>query len=568
MRYQIAIILLFFVMSFLKAQPAAVNNTLRGKVICGYQGWFNCYGDGSPVNAWRHWSAGSLRLPDTKPAKGSLTFEAWPEVSEYPDECLYPTAFAPLGNGEPSRLYSSAHSKVIDLHFSWMQQYGIDGVALQRFLGETKTNVYRRQRDSIAVNIMKASKKYGRIFYLMYDMSASDTAFFQNDLLHLENDLPIFTSLNYVHENGKPVICLWGFGFTHRPDEPLKSKAIIRWLHDKGYYVIGGVPTNWRTGTVDSYADYESVYKAFDMLSPWSVGRFKTLTEADTFRIKYLEPDLAYCKSHHLAYQPVAFPGFAWSNWNGGKPNMITRDKGDFMWHQIYNIKASGNDNLYIAMFDEYDEGTAIAKMADSYLSVPSNQYFLTSSADGSYVSSDFYLRLTGKATQMMKGEITLSAQHEVPLQSGPIRLRTSFESGYDALPATLVANGICSLSNEKAASGSQSLKISGSKVTGCILFEVNIPVSPTTCMTYQLFPANKNGKEIFIQLITDDGEQLPVPVQSNELKVEKWNTVSVNVGKIAKDKIITRIGVKVPESTGTVYLDDLTITDDGSGSF
>lgn len=567
MRYQIIIILLLFATSSLKARPAAVSNTLQGKVICGYQGWFNCYGDGSPVNAWRHWSAGSLRMPDTKPAKGSLTFEAWPEVSEYPAECLYPTAFAPLGNGKPSRLFSSYHKEVIDLHFSWMQQYGIDGVALQRFLGETKTNVYRRQRDSIAVNIMKASEKYSRIFYLMYDMSASDTAFFQSDLLHLENDLPIFSSPNYVHENGKPVICLWGFGFTHRPDEPLKSKAIIRWLHDKGYYVIGGVPTNWRTGTVDSYADYESVYKAFDMLSPWSVGRFKNMAETDTFRIKYLEPDLAYCKSHHLAYQPVAFPGFAWSNWNGGPPNMIARDKGNFMWHQIYNIKASGNDNLYIAMFDEYDEGTAIAKMADSYLSIPGNQYFLTSSADGSYVSSDFYLRLTGKATQLMKGEIALSDQHKVPLQSGPIRLRTSFEPGYDALPAIPSNNSSCSLSTEKAESGIQSLKISECTATDYALFEVYIPVSQTTCMRYQLYPANNHGQELFIQLITDGGEQLLVPLQSEELKLNKWNTVSINIGKIAKDKTITRIGVKVPESIGTIYLDDLSITDDGRGS-
>lgn len=562
MKYAILTLLFLFLFAVVPAQRAGISNSLKGKVICGYQGWFNCYGDGSPVNAWRHWSGGSLRTPDQIPAKGSLTFEAWPDMTEYPDNCLYPTGFAPLGNGKPSRLFSSPCEKVIDLHFSWMKQYGIDGIALQRFLGETKIPAYRQQRDSISVNIMKASEKYGRIFYLMYDMSANDTSLFQNDLLHLEKDLPIFCSPNYVHQNGRPVICLWGFGFTHRPEVPKKSLALIRWLHDKGYYVIGGVPANWRSGTVDSYPGYENVYKAFDMLSPWSVGRFKTMAEADTFRIKYLDPDLKWCKEHHQAYQPVAFPGFAWSNWNGGSPNMIARDKGNFMWRQITNIKASGNETLYIAMFDEYDEGTAIAKLADSYLSVPTDQHFLTSSADGSYVSSDFYLRLVARAALLMRNEIAISDQHELALSSGPVWLRTSFEAGYDALPQNLPSKGHCSLSTKNAATGIQSLKLNGTTTPECVLFDVNIPVCPTTSLSYQLYPTNKYGKQLSIQLVTVKGEQLIVSIPPQELMIKKWNTVSINIGKTATGKTITRIVAIVPKSANTIYLDDLSVTD------
>lgn len=55
-------------------------------------------------------------------------------------------------------------------------------------------------------------------------------------------------------------------------------------------------------------------------------------------------------------------------------------------------------------MFDEYDEGTAIAKAAIDKSMIPEKQYFLSLSEDGYKISSDFYLRLSGKITQMIHG--------------------------------------------------------------------------------------------------------------------------------------------------------------------
>jgi len=46
--------------------------TIRGKVMCGYQGWFRCPGDAANMG-WVHWSRDSARIaPDT------LTFEMCP----------------------------------------------------------------------------------------------------------------------------------------------------------------------------------------------------------------------------------------------------------------------------------------------------------------------------------------------------------------------------------------------------------------------------------------------------------------------------------------------------------
>jgi hypothetical protein len=125
--------------------------------------------------------------------------------------------------------------------------------------------------------------------------------------------------------------------------------------------------------------------------------------------------DLAYCNAHAMDYQVDAFPGFAWSNWNGGSPNQIPRLHGDFMWEQFANIRQQNITNLYIGMFDEYDEGTAIAKAAEDASMKPTNQYFLTLDADGVHVSSDFYLRLATDGIKMIKGQIGLTTTHPTP---------------------------------------------------------------------------------------------------------------------------------------------------------
>ncbi len=38
-------------------------------------------------------------------------------------------------DGTAAKLYDNTCAGVVDLHFQWMQQFGIDGVLVQRFLG-------------------------------------------------------------------------------------------------------------------------------------------------------------------------------------------------------------------------------------------------------------------------------------------------------------------------------------------------------------------------------------------------------------------------------------------------
>ncbi len=599
MRTKIYCLFIFLCVTIFANVTAQVDNKLTGKVICGYQAWFNCYGDGSPVERWAHWAAGKYRSNEGFPAPGHLSIEVYPDISEYEPASLFQTGFSNFPDGIPAKLYSAFKQDVIDKHFEWMKEYGIDGIALQRFLGETKDGVFKKNRDSIAVKVKKAAEKYDRIYYMMYDMSADDVDYFKNDWEHLEKELKITESPNYATQNGKPVICIWGFGLNSRPNAPENSLTIINWLKEKGYYVIGGVPTNWRTGTSDSHSGYTNVYNAFNMISPWSVGRYSNSSGIENFKTNYLIPDFSYCQSKGIDYQPVIFPGFSWSNWKAGsenKKNEIPRNKGEFFWQQFYNIKSLNIPNLYIAMFDEYDEGTNIMKAADSYLAIPGNQYFVTNSADGTYISSDFYLRLAGKATRVMKGSESLAQTAGIPYSAGPIWFSTSVETGFDAIPAkshdiessnnvagySVAPNPQCINLYENSHSGNYSIRYQGrnsgeNAYCNFNLFDVDIPVSADTKLSFWISPLDENGRYSTIDLLMTDGTRLKnvnaTDINGNSMKpsagrgkVEEWTEIICPIGKWLSNKTIDKILIAYEGNSSSgnfsANIDDISIID------
>jgi hypothetical protein len=65
---------------------------------------------------------------------------------------------------------------------------------------------------------------------------------------------------------------------------------------------------------------------------------------------------------------------------------------------------------IYVAMFDEVDEGTAIYKVAENSSQTPTTGQFVTLDIDGENLPSDWYLRLTAEATKMLRNQIALTA--------------------------------------------------------------------------------------------------------------------------------------------------------------
>ena len=65
---------------------------------------------------------------------------------------------------------------------------------------------------------------------------------------------------------------------------------------------------------------------------------------------------------------------------------------------------------IYGAMFDEVDEGTAMFKLAPTDAQLPAQGSFVPLNIDGEALPSDWYLRLAGEGSKMLRGEIPLTS--------------------------------------------------------------------------------------------------------------------------------------------------------------
>jgi len=216
----------------------------------------------------------------------------------------------------------------------------------------------------------------------------------------------------YLRDHGKPVVELWGFGFTDRPGTALDVASLLDDLKAGGNglpaaTVIGGVPTFWRTLTEDSKSEtaWAKVYRSYDVISPWSVGRFADNAGVDSFVRNLAQPDLAETHRLGLRYMPVVFPGFSWSNLMRNRGaldkavlNRTPRSCGRFLWRQVSDLLQIHVDSLYVAMFDEADEGTAIMPAATRTDRLPSGVKMVYLNQDGCALPDDWYLRVTGAA--------------------------------------------------------------------------------------------------------------------------------------------------------------------------
>lgn len=374
--------------------------SIRSLVMAGYQGWFNTPEDGAGLG-WKHFE----KEKEFKP--GKCTIDLWPDVSEY--EKTYETAFK-LPDETPAKVFSSYDASTIDLHFKWMKQYGIDGVFMQRFVVSILNQKGKDNYNKILNNAILSAEKYDRAICLMYDLSGMEAG--EEDILirdwkELCEKYKLVSRNNnhYVYHHGKPLVAVWGIGFNDRRKYGYEQvKKIIDFLKSEGCSILVGVPTHWRTLTIDAVSDTRllELVKQADIVHPWLVGRFDNNTY-EPYR-RSIEEDIKWCKANGKDYMPVLFPGFSWHNMKKDAPqNMIPRLGGCFFWKQVKGAVGAGAESLYLAMFDEIDEGTAFFKCTNTPPVGESS--FITYEGE----APDHYLWLAGEAAKYLRGELRSS---------------------------------------------------------------------------------------------------------------------------------------------------------------
>lgn len=379
----------------------------KGLIMAGYQGWF--------------------RRQDGKfyPDEKQVRIDMWPDVSEY--EKTYPTGLK-LADGSIAKFFSSNDKSTVTLHFKWMKEYGVDGVFMQRFFNSTKPGRSRNSSNNVLANALEAASKYDRAIAVMYDLSGlrksgEDCSSIIEDWKYLVDSMKVTNqsgTKTYLHHNGRPVVAIWGIGFPDRPYNirNIGLQRVIDFLKNDPVYggcaVMLGVPTFWRDLNADCINDpfLHDIIRQADIVLPWMVQRFSPLLHNDMDRYRdVILGDIKWCKENKVDYVPCVCPGFSWHNLSrfefpdDVKPvGSIPRQGGRFYWQQLSTAMMAGATMIYVAMFDEVNEGTAIFKCSDN---PPVSDIAKFINMDGK--PSDHYLWLTGEASKMLKNEKPLS---------------------------------------------------------------------------------------------------------------------------------------------------------------
>jgi hypothetical protein len=381
--------------------------TLRGKVMCGYQGWFRCPGDAADMG-WIHWSRDAKWI-----TPGSLSFEMWPDLTGFPPGERYPAPGFTHPDGRPAELFSSDNPATVLRHFQWMRDYGIDGAWLQHFLvdlpGGQNTKRYA-SRLRVLHHVADAAEQTGRAWALSYDIAGSSIDRIYEALTtdwKRMVDTRLAAHPRYLHQGGLPVVQIWGF-YDRNAHDPMTAELagkLIDFFKTPGPYrafLVGGGTWDWRRNPDPAWAAF---YRRFDAYCPWNVGNYEIDRLGDHHAaIGTWADDQAECARHGTLWIPVVYPGFSWDNLTQRPPGStaIARRGGKFLWEQFVAAARLHADMVYVAMFDEVDEGTAVFKVTS------------TPPVEGHFVGlegrpSDWYLQLVGEGARMLRGERPVS---------------------------------------------------------------------------------------------------------------------------------------------------------------
>lgn len=374
-------------------------STLTGKILTGYQGWFDTPNDQND-EGYRHWGQ-----------PGDWHVDQWPDPNDYDASELFSVPGVSTSSGDQAYLFSSNQESVVRRHFQWMRQHNIDGVFLQRFseafVSRNADGSYSGENQWPLVNARDAAHLEGRTWAIEYDIqSGSDEATRDQIIQKVKDDWEFLTESDgldmlgdsrYQREDGKPVVAIFGLYLnSEKAYTTAQQTDLVNYFQSRGVYVIGAGRHSESTaqtanaGLHDAYIPWQGYWKGGSSYAP-AETRLDGVTE-------------------HI---PHVFPGFSWTHLqDDSAASSIDREDGAYYWRMLEDaVNETDSPWLFIGMFDEYDEGTNLIPASDDP-PVPDNDpngiplTFQTSDPS----PNDWWMALTGEAKDALQGKTLFAA--------------------------------------------------------------------------------------------------------------------------------------------------------------
>ena len=193
-----------------KAQSTDVDATsLRGKVMCGYQGWFRCPGDAADLG-WVHRSRDQRRI-----APETLSFEMWPDMTDYSPKERFLAAVSPIRTAAKRSCSVPTTERPCSATLPGCGTTAWTGLGFERFvvgMPGGPASKYYPSTMRVMRHVAEAAEKTGRVWAISYDTAAMPLERIFDALTSDWKEMVkngIVASPRYLHQNGRPVVQIW-----------------------------------------------------------------------------------------------------------------------------------------------------------------------------------------------------------------------------------------------------------------------------------------------------------------------------------------------------------------------
>ena len=216
-------------------------------------------------------------------APDTLTFEMWPDMTEYSAAERFAAPGFTDPDGTPAYLFSSDNPATVRRHFEWMRDYGIDGVWLQHFLVDLPGGPFPNATPRVTRvlgYVRAAARETGRAWAIAFDIAGMPT-----DRI-FETPDPRMEEARRRRRHRRPPLPARrrparraGLGFllpepAQRHDAPRSPTSSSISSRPPALLTPSSSAAAIGTGDATPTPNGRRFYRRFDAYSPWNIGNY------------------------------------------------------------------------------------------------------------------------------------------------------------------------------------------------------------------------------------------------------------------------------------------------------